>query len=100
MPASFSGIVSSYADNMMQIQPISGFDGTPEGTTGHMDYAKENIMKTKDGKQQKPLPAAGPRKRNPKELEKILDKSLEDSMAVSDPITAVMPEVKKAEEHR
>ncbi len=43
----------------------------------------------------KPLPPAGPRKRNPKELEKMLDSGLQDSMAVSDPVSTVMPEVKE-----
>ncbi len=46
-------------------------------------------------KQKKPLPSAGPLKRNPKELEKILDQALKDSMSTSDAISTVMPEVKK-----
>ena len=46
-------------------------------------------------RQKKSLPPAGPRKRNPKELEKILDRGLQDSMAASDPVSTVMPEVKE-----
>lgn len=46
-------------------------------------------------KQKKSLPSAGPLKRNPKELEKILDQALKDSMSTSDPISTVMPEVKR-----
>lgn len=49
-------------------------------------------------KPKKPLPPAGPLKRNPNELDKILDQAIEDSMAVSDPIATVMPEVKKDRE--
>lgn len=57
-------------------------------------------MQTKAGqrKRKKPLPSAGPLKRNPKELEKILDQALKDSMSTSDPIATVMPEVKKDSE--
>lgn len=44
-------------------------------------------------------PAAGPHKRNPQELEKILDMALEDSMSASDAVSTVMPEVKKYPEH-
>lgn len=46
-------------------------------------------------KQKKSLPSAGPLKRNPRELEKILDQALKDSMSTSDPISTVMPEVKR-----
>lgn len=57
-------------------------------------------MKTKpeQHKEKKPLPAAGPLKRDPKELEKILDQALKDSMSTSDPVSTVMPEVKKNSE--
>lgn len=50
-------------------------------------------------KQKKSLPPAGPRKRNPGELEKILDGGLRDSMAVSDPVSTVMPEVREKSGH-
>jgi len=43
----------------------------------------------------KGLPLPGPRKRNPEELDKILDKALEDGMAASDSLSTVMPEVKE-----
>lgn len=46
-------------------------------------------------KQKRSLPPAGPRKRNPGELEKMLDSGLRDSMAVSDPVSTVMPEVRE-----
>ena len=49
----------------------------------------------KQPKRVKPLPSAGPQKRDPKEREKMLDEGLEDSMATSDPVSTVMPEVKK-----
>lgn len=57
-------------------------------------------MHTKPGqtKQKKPLPSAGPLKRDPKELEKILDQALKDSMSTSDAVSTVMPEVKKHSE--
>lgn len=45
------------------------------------------------------LPSAGPHKRNPQDLEKILDMALEDSMSASDAVSTVMPEVKKHPEH-
>ncbi len=45
------------------------------------------------------LPSAGPRKRNPQQLEKILDMALEDSMSASDAVSTVMPEVKKHPAH-
>lgn len=46
-------------------------------------------------KREKPLPSAGPLKRDPKGLEKMLDQALKDSMPASDPASTVMPEVKK-----
>lgn len=58
---------------------------------------QENAMQTRpqQRKQKKSLPSAGPLKRDPKELEKILDQALKDSMSTSDPIATVMPEVKR-----
>jgi hypothetical protein len=41
------------------------------------------------------LPAPGPKKQNPKELDKMLDKALEDSMIASDPPAVTQPDVKK-----
>ena len=41
------------------------------------------------------LPESGKKKANPTELDKQLDKQLEDSMDASDPPAATMPEVKK-----
>jgi hypothetical protein len=52
----------------------------------------------KQPKRVKPLPPAGPEKRDPKEREKMLDKGLEDSMATSDPVSTTMPEVKRDRE--
>lgn len=54
--------------------------------------------KSEQTKRKKPLPSAGPLKRDPKELEKILDQALKDSMSTSDPISTAMPEVKKKPE--
>lgn len=47
----------------------------------------------------KTLPAAGPHKCKPQELEKVLDMALEDSMSASDAVSTVMPEVKTYPEH-
>ena len=44
-------------------------------------------------KQTTKLPQPGRRKRSPKELDKLLDKGLEDSMAASDPAEVTQPEV-------
>ena len=41
------------------------------------------------------LPAPGPKKQNPEELDKMLDKALEDSMIASDPPAVTQPDVKK-----
>lgn len=46
-------------------------------------------------KREKPLPPAGPRKRDPEEREDVHDQGVEDSMAASDPVSTVMPDVKK-----
>lgn len=40
-----------------------------------------------------PLPEPGRKKKNPRELEKLLDKGIEDSMAASDPPAVTQPEV-------
>ena len=39
------------------------------------------------------LPQPGRKKQNPRELDKLLDKGLEDSMAASDPAEVTQPEV-------
>lgn len=39
------------------------------------------------------LPEPGRKKKSPRELEKILDQGIEDSMAASDPPAAAQPEV-------
>lgn len=39
------------------------------------------------------LPEPGPGKRDPKELERQLDRALEDTMDASDPPATIMPEV-------
>ena len=41
------------------------------------------------------LPPPGPKKQNPKELDKMLDKALEDSMIASDPPAVTQPDVKE-----
>ncbi len=41
------------------------------------------------------LPEPGKKKQNPKELDKLLDTALEDSMAASDPPAVTQPDVKK-----
>jgi hypothetical protein len=40
-----------------------------------------------------PMPEPGRKKKNPRELEKLLDTGLEDSMAASDPPAVTQPEV-------
>ena len=40
------------------------------------------------------LPPPGPKKRNPQELDKMLDEALEDSMIASDPPAVTQPDVK------
>lgn len=40
-----------------------------------------------------PLPQPGRKKKNPQDLDKLLDKGLEDSMAASDPVEVTQPEV-------
>ena len=40
------------------------------------------------------LPPPGPKKRNPQELDKMLDTALEDSMIASDPPAVTQPDVK------
>ena len=40
------------------------------------------------------LPLPGPRKQDPKQLDKMLDTALEDSMTASDPPSTVQPEVR------
>lgn len=39
------------------------------------------------------LPEPGPGKQDPKELDKQLDRALEDTMVASDPPATIMPEV-------
>ena len=41
----------------------------------------------------KELPQPGRKKKNPRDLDKLLDKGLEDSMAASDPVEVTQPEV-------
>jgi len=41
------------------------------------------------------LPAPGPQKQNPEQLDKLLDTALEDSMAASDPPSTVQPDVRR-----
>ena len=40
------------------------------------------------------LPLPGPNKRDPEQLDRMLDKALEDSMSMSDPVATVQPDVK------
>ena len=47
----------------------------------------------KKARHQAPLPEPGRKKKNPRDLDKLLDKGIEDSMAASDPPAAVQPEV-------
>lgn len=42
----------------------------------------------------KNLPPPGPKKRDPAELDRMLDTALEDSMVASDPPSTTQPEVK------
>lgn len=41
------------------------------------------------------LPAPGPKKQNPEELDRMLDTAIEDSMAASDPPSTTQPDVRK-----
>ena len=41
----------------------------------------------------KALPQPGRKKKNPQDLDKLLDRGLEDSMAASDPVEVTQPEV-------
>ena len=43
----------------------------------------------------KELPEPGRKKKNPQDLDKLLDKGLEDSMAASDPVAVTQPDVHK-----
>lgn len=53
-------------------------------------YAGYNAYRTR----KVALPLPGPRKQDPKQLDKMLDTALEDSMAASDPPSTTMPEVR------
>jgi len=53
-------------------------------------YAGYSMFRSR--KPQLPLP--GPLKRDPEQLDKLLNTALEDSMAASDPPSTVMPEVR------
>ena len=51
------------------------------------------MHQTKTNTPPEPLPEPGRRKKSAPELEKLLDKGIEDSMAASDPPAAAQPEV-------
>jgi hypothetical protein len=44
------------------------------------------------------LPPPGPKKQNPQELDKMLDRALEDSMVASDPPAVTQPDVKPGDQ--
>ena len=62
----------------------------------------ETIMSSSQQKPNDPtdLPDPGPGKQDPKELDRQLDRALEDSMDASDPLATVMPEVHHRDEGR
>ena len=51
------------------------------------------MHQTKTNTPPEPLPEPGRRKKSAPELEKLLDKGIEDSMAASDPPAVLQPEV-------
>jgi len=68
-----------------------------------LPYARPTLETIMPGSQQKPtdptdLPDPGPGKQDPEELDKQLDRALEDSMDASDPPATVMPEVHHRDE--
>jgi hypothetical protein len=56
-------------------------------TAGYAGYSMYRSRKTC-------LPLPGANKQDPAQLDKMLDTALEDSMATSDPVSTVMPEVR------
>ena len=60
-------------------------------TAAAVAYAGYSMFKSR----QPGLPAPGPQKQNPEQLDKLLDTALEDSMAASDPPSTVQPEVRR-----
>jgi hypothetical protein len=57
------------------------------------NHQETAMHQTKGTTMPEPLPEPGRRKKSPPELEKLLDKGIEDSMAASDPPAATQPEV-------
>ena len=55
--------------------------------------AKIHGKDAKHGRRKLKLPEPGKKKKNPKDLEKLLDKGIEDSMKSSDPVAVTQPEV-------
>jgi hypothetical protein len=47
----------------------------------------------KHGRRKLKLPEPGKKKKNPRDLDKLLDQGIEDSMKASDPPAVVQPEV-------
>ena len=55
--------------------------------------AKIHGKDAKHGRRKMKLPEAGKKKKNPKDLEKLLDEGLKESMSSSDPVAVTQPEV-------
>ena len=55
--------------------------------------AKIHGKDAKHGRRKLKLPEAGKKKKNPQELEKLLDEGLKESMKSSDPVAVTQPEV-------
>jgi hypothetical protein len=61
-------------------------------TAAAVVYAGYSMMKSR----KMGLPAPGPGKRDPEQLDRMLDTALEDSMAASDPPSTTQPDVRGA----
>ncbi|MDB5810619.1 MAG: hypothetical protein JWN94_2741 [Betaproteobacteria bacterium] len=61
-------------------------------TAAAVAYAGYNMMKNR----RQALPAPGPAKQDPEQLDQMLDTALEDSMAASDPPSTTQPDVRRA----
>jgi hypothetical protein len=59
--------------------------------TAAVAYAGYSMFKSR----RPSLPAPGPQKQDPEQLDRMLDVAIEDSMAASDPPSTTQPDVRK-----